>query len=129
MQNAFLGTGVSFPVKVSQNGTFHKSQLESSIEDSIHIILSTKIGERLMRPDFGCRIHELIFAPNDSNTQNLAIFYVTEALAKWENRILLKDVDAIEDSENSLIIEIKYQVRDTNSFHNLVYPFYLTETM
>ncbi len=127
MSNLFLGTGIAFPIGVNQNGEIKKSSYEESIEESIKIILSTKLGERMMRPEFGCRIHELIFAPNNATTQNLAIYYVAEALKKWENRILLKDVDANEDEENSIIIEVEYQVRDTNSFYNLVYPFYLTE--
>lgn len=129
MDNLFLGTGVALDFGVNQNGEIKKSSYEKSIEESIKIILSTKIGERLMRPEFGCRIHELLFAPNSATTQNLAIYYVTEALSKWENRILLKNVDANEDEENSIIIEIEYQVRDTNSFYNLVYPFYLVEKM
>ena len=127
MSNLFLGTGIAFPIGANQNGEIKKSSYEESIEELIKIILSTKLGERMMRPEFGCRIHELIFAPNNATTQNLAIYYVTEALKKWENRILLKDVDANEDEENTIIIEVEYQVRDTNSFYNLVYPFYLTE--
>ena len=129
MDNLFLGTGVAFPIGVNQNGEIKKSAYERSIEESIKIILSTKLGERLMRPDFGCRIHELIFAPNSATTQNLAIYYVSEALKKWENRILLQNVDVNENiaDETTLVIEIEYKIADTNSFYNLVYPFYLIE--
>jgi phage baseplate assembly protein W len=125
--NNFLGIGIDFDFGFNQYGEVKKSAYEASIEDSMNIILSTRIGERIMREDFGCRIHELLFAPNTTTTHNLMIYYVTEALKKWENRILLKDVKVIESSENSVNIDIEYQVRDTNSFYNLVYPFYLTE--
>lgn len=123
----FLGTGVSFDFGFNQYGELKKSSNEDSIEESIIIILSTKIGERMMREDFGCRIHELLFAPNTITTHNLMIYYITEALKKWENRILLKNVSVVESGESSVDIDIEYQVRDTNSFYNLVYPFYLTE--
>jgi len=124
---SFLGKGVGFPFNINKNGGIAFSSYEDSIEESIKIILSTKPGERLMRPDFGCRIHELMFAPNTPETHNLAIFYVTEALKKWENRILIKEVTVNETSDSSIDINIEYRIRDTNSFYNLVYPFYLKE--
>ena len=125
----FLGTGVAFPITINQNGEIKKSSYEESIKESIYIILSTKYGERMMRPTFGCRIHELVFEPNNSATQNLAIYYVSEALKHWENRIELDEVTASEYESDSMIIDVKYRIRDTNSFYNLVYPFYLVEKM
>jgi phage baseplate assembly protein W len=124
---SFLGTGVSFPFKTNRYGEIDKAQYEDSIEESIKIILSTKLGERVMRPEFGCRIHELMFAPNTPDTHNLAIFYVVEALKEWENRILIQDVTVNKIDETGINININYQIRDTNSFYNLVYPFYLEE--
>jgi len=127
MDNNFLGKGVAFPLSINQYNQIESSSYEENIKESIIIILSTKLGERLMRPDFGCRIHELLFAPNTIDTHNLAIFYVTEALRKWEHRIILNQVDILTTTETSINIHIDYQIKDTNSFYNLVYPFYLTE--
>lgn len=125
--NNFLGEGVSFPFKIDNYKKVRSSQYEKSIEESIIIILSTKLGERLMRPDFGCRIHELLFAPNTIDTHNLAIFYVTEAIEEWEHRIILNQIEVSAHSETSIDIKLNYQIAESNSFHNLVYPFYLTE--
>jgi hypothetical protein len=127
MDNNFLGKGVAFPLHINQYNQIESSSYEENIKESIIIILSTKLGERLMRPDFGCRIHQLLFAPNTIDTHNLAIFYVTEALRKWEHRIILNQVDVLTTTETAINIHIDYQIKDTNSFYNLVYPFYLTE--
>jgi phage baseplate assembly protein W len=124
---SFLGTGVGFPFRLNKNGEIFSSSFEDSIEEAIKIVLSTKPGERLMRPDFGCRVHELMFAPNTVDTHNLAIYFVTEALKRWENRILVKEVTVHKISDTAIDINISYQIRDTNSFYNLVYPFYLKE--
>lgn len=91
------------------------------------IILGTAKGERVMRPDFGCGINELVFAPNNTSTATLITFYIKEALLKWEPRIeLLKvNAEADETEQNKLIITIDYMVKTTNTRDNLVYPFYL----
>jgi len=123
----FLGEGVYFPFRIDNYKKVKSSQYEKSIEESIIIILSTKLGERLMRPDFGCRIHELLFAPNTIDTHNLAIFYVTEALQQWEHRIILNDIDVSAHSDTSIDIRLNYQIEGSNSLYNMVYPFYLTE--
>ncbi|HIP11505.1 MAG TPA: baseplate protein [Arcobacter sp.] len=123
----FLGEGVSFPFTIDKYQKIKTSKYEENIKESIKIILSTKLGERLMRPNFGCRIHELLFTPNTIDTHNLAIFYVTEALKRWEHRINLSEVKVSIYGENAINISIDYQIKDTNSFYNLVYPFYLTE--
>jgi phage baseplate assembly protein W len=80
-----------------------------------------------MRPDFGCGLHELVYSVNDTSTASLAIFYVEEALKKWEPRIELIKVDANADAKDGerLIISIEYRIISTNTRHNLVYPFYL----
>lgn len=124
---SFLGTGVGFPFRLNKNGEVFSSSFEDSIEESIKIVLSTKPGERVMRPEFGCRIHELMFAPNTTDTHNLAIYFVTESLKRWENRILIKSVTVHKTSNTAIDINVNYQIRDTNSFYNLVYPFYLKE--
>ncbi|MFO0578801.1 MAG: GPW/gp25 family protein [Polyangia bacterium] len=104
-----------------------QSSLDDLVRESILIILGTAPGERVMRPYFGCDIHELLFAPNNPNTAGLAAHYVVEALEKWEPRIEDVSADANPDpaEPHKLIIDIKYKVRGTNVTRNLVYPFYL----
>jgi len=126
---SFLGKGLSFPFKVDDNGAVDFSSYEENVKESITIILSTKIGERMMNPEFGCRISELLFKSNSSETHALAEQYVIEALRKWENRILLKNININSVDINKILIDIEYQLKDTNSFSNLVYPFYLIETL
>jgi phage baseplate assembly protein W len=79
-----------------------------------------------MRPEFGCQIHELIFAPNDATTAGLAAYYVEEALAMWEPRIRIIEVNAAPDPERAerLLIEIQYEVKATYDRRALVFPFY-----
>lgn len=126
METDFLGIGVSFPLRIEES-KLKWSAYEESIEESVMLILSTTKGERLMRPEFGCGLSELVFAKNDMSTASLAIFYVEEALKEWEPRIELIKVDANPDKANNsrLNIEIEYKIISTNNRYNLVYPFYL----
>ena len=127
MKKSFLGRGIAFPVRVDDKGNVAMSEYEQNIDESIHIILGTAPGERVMRPDFGCRIHDLVFYPNNDSTAALVSFYVREALVKWEPRIEEVRVRAYPDPEreNTLLVDISYKVRRTNNLRNLVYPFYL----
>jgi phage baseplate assembly protein W len=129
-RKSFLGVGWKFPVDLDRRRGMAMTQHEENIEESILIILGTSLGERLMRPDFGCAVHDLIFAPNNSNTHGLVIYYVKEALTKWEPRIQALEVDAyVEPGEmNKLTTKISYQVIATNNVYNLVYPFYLQKS-
>jgi len=123
----FLGRGWKFPVEIDRSGGISTNEFEEQIRQSICIILGTAPGERVMRPHFGCEIHDLVFAPNNLNTAGLAAHYCVEALTKWEGRIddVEAEADPSEDSPNRLDIKIKYRVRATNNTRNLVYPFYL----
>jgi len=123
----FLGAGWKFPVQCKAQGEIVLSCYEKDVQEAIQIILSTAPGERLMRPDFGCGIHELVFAPNNTRTAGLARFHVEEALTRWEPRIELQAVQVQADPSNPtlLLIKIDYQVRSTDSRFNLIYPFYL----
>ena len=125
----FLGVGWRFPLQVTPDGRIAQSRFEQRIEESIFIILSTAPGERPMLPDFGCGIHDLLFAPNDSRTVTLVVHLVRQALTKFEARIDLLDVHVESDAEapNLLLIRIHYRVRATNAIGNLVYPFYIRE--
>jgi phage baseplate assembly protein W len=122
-----LGTGWSFPLETDGRGGIALSKHETDIEESIRIILGTAKGERRMRPDFGCEIHDLVFAPNNATTWGLAAHYVEDALGWWEPRIEVIDVEAQPDPDDSarLLININYHVRATNDERNLVYPFYI----
>lgn len=136
MSADFLGVGWGFPVRVDSEGALTVSSDEDNIKESIQIILGTAKGERQMRPDFGCGIHELVFARNTLATAGMAAYHVEQALIRWEPRIELIQVRATPDRETAtgssgtserLVISIEYRVIATNSIFNLVYPFYLTE--
>jgi len=122
-----LGTGWSFPPGIDGRGGVSLSRHERDIEESILVVLGTAKGERRMRPNFGCDIHNLIFAPNNATTWGLAARYVEEALGWWEPRIDVTEIDPNPDPEDSsrLLINIKYRIRATNDARNLVYPFYI----
>ena len=91
MSREFLGTGWNFPITIEkEQGQLALASEGASIQQAIWIILSTAPGERLMHPEFGCSIHELVFAPNNASTAGLARFYVQEALNRWEPRIIVR---------------------------------------
>lgn len=121
-----IGSGWSFPVGTDARGRVGLTHGPHDIEEAIRIILSTAKGERVMRPEFGCQIHDLIFAPNDGTTAGLAAYYVEEALRFWEPRIRLLDVSAAADPTNNgrLLVRIEYEVKATYDRRALVFPFY-----
>jgi phage baseplate assembly protein W len=124
----FLGKGWQFPIQRDESEErFAVAAYEESIRQAIRIILSTALGERVMRPDFGCAIHELVFAPNSAATRGMAEHHVSEALLQWEPRIEVLDVKAVASGgqDEELLIGVYYRVRMTDSRFNLVYPFYL----
>jgi phage baseplate assembly protein W len=122
----FLGKGWAFPV-FNRHSKVSVAAGEQSIRDSIWIILATAPGERVMRPDFGCGVHKLVFAVNDAATLSQVEYEVREALIRWEPRVELLDVEVEERGHGEvLLLNIHYRVRSTNNFFNLVYPFYLT---
>lgn len=123
----FLGKGWRFPVAINLTGGVSSSAYEENVRESIFVILGTAPGERLKRPDFGCRIHDLMFAPNNYVTAALAEHYCEESLLKFEPRIKLVEVKAgpNRDEPNRLDIRIAYAIAEDNELRNLVYPFYL----
>lgn len=122
----FLGVGWAFPVGVDARGRIALARQERDIEEAIRIILLTPKGQRVMRPEFGCQIHDLMFAPNDATTAGLAAYYVEEALGMWEPRIHVKEVNARPDPEDQgrLLIDISYEIKATHDSRSLVFPFY-----
>ncbi len=130
MAKEFLGRGWKFPVMAdAKTGRISMSEYEQDIKEAIWIILSTAKGERIMRPDFGCGIHDFVFASINIATLTLIENSVRESLTMWEPRIELMDVKISSDEINNgkLMISIDYKVRTTNNRFNLVYPFYLKE--
>jgi phage baseplate assembly protein W len=129
--DALIGRGWAFPVGVSGSGGIAMASGHDDLEQAIRIILGTAPGERPMRPDFGCRIHELVFAPSTGETIGLAKHYVEEALGWWEPRIEVRDVSVEADAGNGLAarlwVSIRYQVRATKDERTLVYPFYIIQ--
>lgn len=129
LRRPFLGLGWKFPIQVTPAGGIATAAEEDRIEDAILIILSTSPGERLMLPDFGCGIHDLVFAPNDTGTVSKAVDLVRRALVSYEPRIDVLDVSAevAAGQPNLLLIRVDYRIRDTNSMKNLVYPYFINE--
>jgi phage baseplate assembly protein W len=127
MAKEIVGQGWAFPPKIGPQGGLALTNERNEVDQAIHIILSTFPGQRVMRPTFGCRLHELIFAPNNSHTTAQARRYVEEALGMWEPRINVTRVDVRPDPQDTsrLLIEIEYEVKAIHDRRSLVYPFYL----
>jgi len=127
MSADIVGRGWAFPPTFDAQGGLALTSERSELDQSIQIILATAPGQRVMRPNFGCRLHELVFAPNNSQTVAQARRFVEEALGMWEPRIRVTEVDVRTDRQDAsrLLIRIEYQVRATRDPRSLVYPFYL----
>ncbi|RAS65545.1 hypothetical protein C8D87_10492 [Lentzea atacamensis] len=123
----FIGRGLSFPVRTDATGSVALVDGDREIVESIRLILATAPGERPMRPEFGCAIHDLVFAPADSTTAGQIAYEVRLSLERWEPRIDLTDVivDFAEADNGTLLIDIRYTLRNTNDPRNLVFPFYV----
>jgi phage baseplate assembly protein W len=125
---AFLGVGWRFPIEPAAGGEVALAAFEEDIRQAIEIILGTAQGERVMRPDFGAGLHTLVFEPLSTTTIALVRHRVEEALITWEPRIDNVTVDVTADPpQGRFLIDVHYRVRSTNTFYNLVYPFYLVE--
>ena len=133
MSTPFLGVGWPLPLadaggklRLNPDGSIKLSEYEVSVRESIWIVLGTSKGERVMRPNFGCGIYDLIFEVNSASTAGRVAQEVKDALLYFEPRIDVLDVQVQSNSsEGVLLISIDYQVRATNNVFNLVYPFYL----
>jgi hypothetical protein len=121
-----LGTGWNFPMKLNSRGGISLISDEEKVAQSIRIILSTPIGQRVMRPTFGSRLHELVFSPANPETFGLAEMYVQDALNFWEPRIQVLEVTAGADNAQPgvLFIQIRYLIKSIHDERSLVYPFY-----
>lgn len=125
----FLGRGWRFPIK-PDGGRLRLTEQDEAVRNSIFLILSTSPGERMMRPDYGCGIHDLVFEANTPTLRGTVQAAVRRSLVQWEPRIDVIDVhvDTRADVPTHLIIRIDYRLRQNNALFNLVYPFYLQES-
>ena len=126
---AFLGSGFAFPLSITPSGGFAFASYEADIEQAIFHILSTARGERVMLPDFGCGMHDLVFSPNTSTQAGAVASEVRQALVRWEPRIDVLDITVTigGDQGEVLLIRIDYRIRANNAFYNTVYPFFIRD--
>jgi phage baseplate assembly protein W len=126
-EKEFLGQGLAFPLQVNARGELALTGGGRDIEQSLRIILATRPGERVMRPEFGCRVHDMLFEPLNAATKSLMQQYVMEAVTMWEPRVDVLAVDVYVDQEMSgaLLIEIHYFIKETHDERSIVYPFFL----
>jgi len=123
----FVGSGWAFPVRTDRTGSIALVSDQREIEESIRLILATSPGERPMRPEFGCAVHDYVFAPADASTAGDIAYAVRVALQRWEPRIELEGVTVrFDDTDRGVLyIDIAYVIRGTNDPRNLVFPFYV----
>jgi phage baseplate assembly protein W len=124
-----LGSGWAFPVRPGADGGLALVGEDERIRQGIWLVLATAPGERVMMPDFGCGIHDLVFAPNSAAVRGSVRAEVQDALVRWEPRIDVIDVavTAPPDQPEVMLIDVSYRIRASNAFYNLVYPLFLTE--
>ena len=127
---SFLGRGWGFHPEFSRTTkSVNMLEDEADIKSSLEILLSTRLGERVMLPDYGCNLDELLFKPLTLTLKTFVIDLIKTAILYYEPRIDLNkiDIDATDELEGVLLINLEYTVRATNSRKNMVYPFYKAE--
>ncbi len=130
-EQSFLGTGWSFPPSFSSGGAEVATVSgEADIHQSLQILLSTRLGERVMQEDYGCDLSDILFEEIDQGLVNSLNSLISDAILYHEPRIKLDNLDVSEDKKQAglLLISLEYTVRSTNSRFNMVYPFYVNET-
>jgi phage baseplate assembly protein W len=123
----FIGSGWAFPIRADSRGGIALASREQEIEQSIRLVIGTAHGERPMRPEFGCGIHDYVFAPASASVLGRIGYEVRDSLRRWEPRIDVQDVVVAPDPDDSscLLVSITYTIRTTNDPRNLVFPFYV----
>lgn len=126
MSDDFIGRGIGFPMRVDPTGGIALVSHFQELEEAMRLVLGTAFGERPMRPDFGCGIHDFVFSPVDASTAGHLAREVRSSLQRWEPRVRVVSVDVTVDrgDESVLYIDISYQPVTTNDVRNLVFPFY-----
>jgi phage baseplate assembly protein W len=129
MADEFLGRGWAFPVTTDDSGGVAMAEGAADVDQAVRLILETEPGERVMRPDFGCGLRDLVFAPLNVGTRTIVRQRVEQGLTRWEPRIDVVDVQVLTDDAHAgrLLVHIDYRIRSSNTFYNLVYPLYLSE--
>jgi phage baseplate assembly protein W len=122
----FVGRGWSFPLGVSPSGGTSMVRGTANVEQAMLLILGTAPGERPMRPEFGCGIHDLVFSTVEDSLVGRVTHEVRAALTRWEPRVTVTGVDATPDPDApaTLLVDVSYLVKATNDQRNLVFPFY-----
>jgi phage baseplate assembly protein W len=123
----FIGAGWAFPVRTDPTGSIALVTAQREVEEAIRLVLGTAPGERPMRPEFGCRIHDLVFGPANASTAGAIAYEVRSALERWEPRIDVVDVRVGFNSADAGIVyvDLDYALRGANDPRNLVFPFYV----
>jgi uncharacterized protein len=120
MNKEFMGRGLSFPFHFDPaTGGVAFSAFEENIRQNVTIIIGTRVGERQMMPTYGCRIHELLFAPSNQVTAQRATKYVREALERWELRIEVLQVESTFDPSGAIQVQLAYRIRSTGAVEHL----------
>ncbi|MFI6764913.1 GPW/gp25 family protein [Streptomyces sp. NPDC050355] len=127
MSEQFVGAGWAFPLRTDAGGGIALARREREVEESIRLVLATAPGERPMRPEFGCAVHDMVFAPVNEATAGRIRYEVRSSLDRWEPRIEVQDVEVspAPDDPSVLFIDVRYSVRGTNNPRSLVFPFYV----
>jgi phage baseplate assembly protein W len=127
MGEQFVGSGWAFPMRAAASGGIALVSGEREIEEAMRLVLATAPGERPMRPEFGCAVHDLVFAPVNQHTVGRIRYEVRLCLDRWEPRIEVTEVDVTVDARDPsiLYIDVRYTIRGTNNPRSLVFPFYV----
>ncbi|MFE1028393.1 GPW/gp25 family protein [Streptomyces sp. NPDC058818] len=126
MAEQFVGSGWSFPLRIGPTGGIALVSGEREIEEAMQLVLATAPGERPMRPEFGCAIHDLVFAPVNEQTAGRIQHEVYTSLDRWEPRVEVHEVEVTAgDDQSVLYIDVRYSIRGTNNPRSLVFPFYV----
>jgi phage baseplate assembly protein W len=127
MASEFVGSGWAFPLRTDARGGIQLVSDDQEIQEAMRLVIGTAFGERPMRPEFGCAIHDLVFDPSDITTAGRMAYEVRASLERWEPRIEVVDVFvSFDDYDSSTVyIDITYTIRGSNDPRNLVFPFYV----
>ncbi|MDQ1566111.1 MAG: uncharacterized protein QOF96_991 [Actinomycetota bacterium] len=130
MAEEFIGAGLAFPLRTDATGRIALVTRDAELQESMRLVLGTAFGERPMRPEFGCGIHDLVFAPADDTTAGRVAHAVQQSLERWEPRVEVLDVEVTfaDDSSTTMYVDVSYTPRGTNDPRNLVFPFYTIPT-
>lgn len=127
MNHDFIGAGWAFPPSTDATGGVALVTREREVQQAMLLILGTARGERPMRPEFGCRIHDHVFGPANGATAGQVAYDVREALERWEPRITVLEVGVSYDriESGTLYVDVDYEIVGSNDPRNLVFPFYV----